>query len=183
MVLLEDDSERSFFKNIRSYKSKEKPKPFDVRDVLVGLTNAECAEKLAEHFNAVSEEFSPLEPADIPVTTGVARPPLLPFQVAGRLRAFRKPKSMVIGDIFPKLVTRCADFLALPLTDIYNEVAATTIWPSSWKREYVSAIPKCGLPSSMDDLRNISCTLLVSKVLESYVLQWAQEEVLSLIHI
>ena len=41
----------------------------------------------------------------------------------------------------------------------------------------MSVIPKCTVPSSLDDLRNISCTLLISKVLESYVLGWAMEEV------
>ena len=56
MVLLEKDSERCFFKNIKSYGSKEKPKAFDVQDVLIGLTGAECAEKLADHFNAISNE-------------------------------------------------------------------------------------------------------------------------------
>ena len=161
MVLLQDDGERCFFKNIKSYGSKERPQPFDVRDVLVGLTNAECAERLAEHFNAISDEFDPLEPGDIPVTRDTPVKTLQPFQVAGRLRAFRKPKSMVLGGLFPKLVTKCADFLALPLTDIYNEVAATSVWPVTWKKEYLSAIPKCSVPAGLDDLRNISCTLLV----------------------
>ena len=177
MVLLEDDSERSFFKNVRSYGSKERPKLFDIRDVLTGKSNLECAEHLAAHFNAVSNEFSPLEPSDIPVTHHRSIECLSPFQVAGRLRAFRKPKSMVRGDLFPRLVTRCADFLAIPLTDVYNEVTSSGVWPITWKKEHVSVIPKCSVPSSLHDLRNISCTLLVSKVLESYVLGWAMEEV------
>ena len=29
---------------------------------------------------------------------------------------------MVQGDLFPKLVTKAADFLAIPLCDIYNEI-------------------------------------------------------------
>ena len=47
---------------------------------------------------------------------------LHPYQVAGRILGFRKPKSMVQGDLFPKLVTKAADFLAIPLCDIYNEI-------------------------------------------------------------
>ena len=129
MVLLEDDGHRSFFKNVRSYKNFEKPRVFDVRELL-GLPAKESAETLSDHFTEVSNEFAPLEPADIPVTHDRDVEVLLPFQVAGRLRAFRKPKSMVVGDIFPKLVTRCADFLALPLTDIYNEVCLLYTSPS-----------------------------------------------------
>ena len=84
---------------------------------------------------------------------------------------------MVTWDIFPALVTRCADFLALPLTDLYNTISRTTIWPLIRKREFVTAIPKRTLPSSLNDMRIISCTMLVSKVYESYVLAWAMEEV------
>ena len=43
--------------------------------------------------------------------------------------------------------------------------------------EHVTVIPKCSNPETFGDLRNISCTNFVSKVLESYVLEWAQEEV------
>ena len=31
-----------------------------------------------------------------------------------------RPKSMVAGDLFPSLVTRFADILAIPLTSVYN---------------------------------------------------------------
>ena len=51
------------------------------------------------------------------------------------------------------------------------------MWPSSWKTKFATAIPKCSCPQSFDDLRNISCTLLVSKVMESLVLDWAAGEV------
>ena len=41
----------------------------------------------------------------------------------------------------------------------------------------MTVIPKCTLPQSVDDLRNISCTLLISKVMESYILEWMASEV------
>ena len=43
--------------------------------------------------------------------------------------------------------------------------------------EYVTVIPKCTIPQTVDDLRNISCTRLISKILESYVLEWLSTEV------
>ena len=45
-----------------------------------------------------------------------------------------------------------------------------------WKHESVTVIPKKSHPAS-SDLRNISCTLLTSKIYESFVLGWASEEV------
>ena len=119
-VLLQEDSERNFFKNIRAYKNKDKPLPFDVRSLYPGKTDVERANLLADHFNAISAEFSPLDVSDIPVGGRREVENLQPYQVAGRIRGFRKPKSMVQGDLFPKLVTRAADFLAVPLCDIYS---------------------------------------------------------------
>ena len=150
---------------------------------------------MAVHFNTISREFQPLEASEIPITRDRRLPILLPYQVAGRIRAFRKPKSMVLGDIFPALFSKYPEFLAIPLCSIYNAITSTRIWPVIWKQEFVTSIPKKMVLEGLDDLRNISCTMLPSKVYESFVLNWIQEEVkvkenqhggvkgLSLIHI
>ena len=46
-----------------------------------------------------------------------------------------------------------------------------------WKQEFVTTIPKKTVPEGVNDLRNISCTMLPSKIFESYVLNWIQGEV------
>ena len=74
-------------------------------------------------------------------------------------------------------MSKYADFLAIPLASIYNKITLTKIWPVIWKKEYVTVIPKGSNPSDMAGLRNISCTQLASKIYESYVLNWAGEEV------
>ena len=84
---------------------------------------------------------------------------------------------MVPGDVFPKLVTILSDFFAIPLTDIYNKISSSFIWPRCWKKEFVTVIPKKSIPEGLGDLRNISCTLLASKMYESYVLDWLKSEV------
>ena len=74
-------------------------------------------------------------------------------------------------------MTQFANFLAPPLADIYNCITTTRVWPICWKKEYVTIIPKKSNPQSLADLRNISCTLLASKIYESYVLDWPKLEV------
>ena len=100
-VLLVDDARRNYFRNVKAFKSKDRPRPFDVRSIFPGKSDAEVADALAIYFNRISSEFEPLEPADIPRTYSRNLPKLAPFMVAGRIRAFKKPKSMVKGDIFP----------------------------------------------------------------------------------
>ena len=72
-------------------------------------------------------------------------------------------------------MSRYAGLLAVPFTDIFNAISTTRVWPTIWKQEFVTVIPKCRTPSSMGDLRNISCTMLPSKIYEPYVLNWSEE--------
>ena len=122
-------TEAGFFKNVRRFKSADKPPEFDVHSLYPGETDAQVAERLAEYFNAVSREFQALEPGEIPTTFNKVLPVLAPWEVAGRLKHFKKPKSMVRGDIFPSVMTTYADQLALPLSDIYNTITSSFIWP------------------------------------------------------
>ena len=175
--LTAEDANRSFFRLVKAFNTPEKPQNFDVRTLCPGRSDSEVAEELAVFFNRISAEFDPLAEADVPRAPPRTIPFLQTHEVASRIKHFRKPKSMVKGDLFPSTVTKFSDFLAIPLCNIYNEVISTHVWPVKWKVEYVTIIPKTAHPESFGDLRNISCTLLASKILESYVLEWAMEEV------
>ena len=50
-------------------------------------------------------------------------------------------------------------------------------WPDLWKSETVNVIPKINSPSQLTELRNLSCTPLFSKVLESFILDSLKQEV------
>ena len=175
--LVDPEANRRFFSLVKSFNSPEKPQTFDVRELRPGTPDGDIAEELARYFNKVSSEFEPLSPDQIPITTPRQLPTLSPHEVSARIRHFRKPKSMVSGDTFPSIMTELSDFFALPLCSIYNEVITTFVWPAAWKTEFVTVIPKTGCPADFSDLRNISCTLLASKILESYVLEWSMEEI------
>ena len=84
---------------------------------------------------------------------------------------------MIRGDIFPDLVTQFSDILAIPMTSIINEAMSSKKWPSSWKEETMVIIPKCNNPTQFGDLRNLSCTPLFSKILESFVFEKLKKEI------
>ena len=84
-ALLASDGERAFFKNIQNYRFHGRKDAFDVLSLFPGKTEKEVAEELAKHFNAISSEFDPLEPHQIPTTKPRDLPMLEPFQVAGRI--------------------------------------------------------------------------------------------------
>ena len=125
----------------------------------------------------MSNEFEPLSPEDIPQTHSAGIQILARHEVASRIRRFSKQKSTVPGDAFPNLMTEFSDFFTIPLTDIYNCITRTQQWPRCWKKEFVSVIPKKNNPEGLAGLRNISCTMLASKIYESYVLDRLKLEV------
>ena len=99
------------------------------------------------------------------------------YQVTSAIKDFRKPKSMVVCDLFPNLVTKYSDLFALPLTVICNTCFSNNVWPELWKDETVVVIPKVKCPTSLGEYRNLSCTPLFSKILESFVLNDLKKEV------
>ena len=84
------------------------------------------------------------------------------WDVAARTKKYKMPKSMLVCDIFfPKLMTLFADRLALPLTNIYNKIPVSMMWPLIWKHESVTAIPKTSHPSDFGDFGTFSLSALV----------------------
>ena len=166
----------SFFRNVKAFKSPEKAKEFDVRELCPGKTDQEVANEIAGFFNAISGEFQPLSPDQVPFTYHRELPLLAEEEVMKMIKDAKKPKSMVQGDLFPTLFNAAAVYLKAPVTSIFNDIITTAIWPVSWKREYVTVIPKKGMPESFADLRNISCTPLLSKIFEGYMLGKLKEE-------
>ena len=171
------EASKNFFKNVRAYKSADRPKDFDIRTLRPGCSDAQIATEAAKFFNKISDEFSPLEPSDIPATYHRDLPLLSPANVQQMLLKAKKPSSMVPGDIFPALINRCSGLLAWPLSAIYNNIILSYRWPTHWKREYVTLIPKKSKPAGFPDLRNISCTNFFSKVFEKYVQTCLKEEI------
>ena len=84
---------------------------------------------------------------------------------------------MVPGDIPPALYTLYPHLLVRPVTAIFNKITRTSTWPRSWKTEYVTVIPKTTDPQEPSECRNISCTNYLSKLYESFVLEWSRVQV------
>ena len=171
------DASRNFFRHVKSYSCKERPKTFEITDLYPGKEDADVAEQLADHFSNVAGRQSGLHGKEIPTSYSKPRPVLDPLTVMNKLRSMKKPKSTVRGDIFPALINRAAGHLAFPLTDIFNGISGGGEWPKAWKVESVTPIPKKAAPESVNDIRNISCTQLFSKAYESFVLEWMASEV------
>ena len=97
------------------------------------------------------------------------RRPITLEEVWNKLKQTNKPKSLVEGDMLPRLMRLCHADVALPAQMIFNAVFHTNCWPKRWKTETTVIIPKTPNPTGLNECRNISCTPFLSKVLESIV--------------
>ena len=81
----------AYYRAVTALKSKEAPRKWDIRSMFPKDQDEQIVEKVASYFNTISNEFTPL-PASDNKPEGIEVISFLPYQIAGRLRAFRKPK-------------------------------------------------------------------------------------------
>ena len=98
-----------------------------------------------------------------------------------KIRAAKKPKSGVPGDLPRVIVQEFAPELATPVHSIINNITQSGEWPTQWKQEWVTPIGKVPIPETEDDLRPISLTPFFSKVTEHFVVMWLLEYIGELI--
>ena len=142
-----------YYGTVKKLGTKEATPPWQVQSMYPGKTDKFISTDLAIFFNRISQEYVPLPNPSRVIRREDWTKFLEPFEVSARLKSFRKPKSRVLGDIDPKLVTRFHDVLALPLSFIFNQTLNNLSWPDLWKSETVHIIPKNNSPSSPAELR------------------------------
>ena len=142
------------------------------------LSDQECAEKIAQYFSSISNEYSPLNLDLLPdrvkarLADGTKPPLISEYDCYVKLKKAKKPKSVIPGDLPSKIVKEFKEELAYPLHILLNKIAQSAEWPEHYKVEYITPIPKIPLPQNEDDLRPISLTAFFSKCMEQFVVQW-----------
>ena len=131
------------------------------------LTDQQQCEIIADTFASVQNEYQPLNKQDIKIppfqTSDI--PQIIPSQVWLKLTRIKTNKSTIPGDLPAKVIKQFAAYLAEPLTDIINCSIRRGEYPSLYKFEYVTPVPKVYPCSSVSQLRNISCLLVFDQVM------------------
>ena len=142
------------------------------------LSNQQCAEIIAEHFAAISREFSPVKTTNLPSFLPASQPPQVEEHIVyEKIKNLKKTRSTLPIDIPDKLRQTCAVELSEPVTNIINSCLTQAYYPKLWKQEWVTPVPKTTDPKSIKDLRKISCTSDYSKLFESFLKDWIMEDI------
>ena len=145
------------------------------------LSPQQCADRFADYFSHISQEFQPIDLQDFPPNiqnklkageSDSSKPVLEDWEVYEKLRRSKKPNSTVPGDLPVKLVKALSPELAKPVACIYNKITQSGVYPRQWVVEHQVAIPKVRPPLTEDDPRNIAGTAFLSKQYESFIADW-----------
>ena len=97
-----------------------------------GLTTKQSAERIADYFSGISQEFLPLDSNNLPDRVkqrlGTKSPPpnISEFECYQKIVASKKPRSGVPGDIPGQILKEFAVELAQPLHNILNEIVLSS---------------------------------------------------------
>ena len=146
---------------------------------LDGLTDKECAEAVARHFAAVSNEYEPVDLSDLPAfLPALPLPQVEEYMVYEKMKRMKKTKGCLPIDIPSKLRKEVAIELVTPLTHIFNTALATGQYPALWKKEFVTPVPKIKEPELIKDVRKIVCTSDYNELFEGFLKDIMIEDVL-----
>ena len=98
--------------------------------VEANLSLAMSAEKIAEHFSSISQQYPPLEIMNLPTyvqdimqdTHDFELPSVSEAEVWGKIEQAKKPKGGVPGDLPKKLITEFSPELAEPMAKIFQNI-------------------------------------------------------------
>ena len=165
------------FSALRNLNCAERPKQWSIMDLDKNAPPGQVLEDTADFFSNVASNHEPIDITNLPTTYDRPMFNLTSEMVAERIKTTKRPSSSVPGDIPPKLLPELVDTMAPVFTDIFNSVGREFRWPTKWKLEYQTVIPKKTSPESLSDTRNLSCTNFISKVLETFVIDSIKSEV------
>ena len=104
-------------------------------DEISHLSDQEQAEKLADHFSSIIQEYDALTSSDValPQIEECRNNYFSPSYVLPYIERIKTNKSNILGDIPSKVIKRFAKYFCLPFTDILNSMIRRGEYPYIWK--------------------------------------------------
>ena len=159
----------SSLKRICSYE-KNKREELVISDIS-HLTNEEQVELIADKFASIQNQYEPInqDKIKLSVSSAFIFPTFSCNEVWMELIKLNPRKSTIIGDIPPKNLKSVAAYITEPLTDVISTAIKRGEYPSIYKQEIITPIPKVFPCSSVDQLRNISGLFQLDKIIEKLI--------------
>ena len=171
---MQDTNPKKWWSNIKLMSGLSKPAPLSCISIDgFFLRDTDLAEAINDSFSNVASDIPPLEFAPIPVHYTPDEYIISPEAVERSLLAIKERKSCGPDEIPNWVLKNFAPILCRPVCSIFNSSISQGHVPSLWECANVLPLSKVPQPRSIDsDLRPISLTAVLSKVLEGFVFYW-----------
>ena len=145
-------------------RNQEKPNKIMV-DELVGLDDMQQAERIADHYSTISNQYEQVKTEDFAKYENVGNlPHIEPLKVYHTINSMNKKAATVPGDMPMKLFAEFSVEIAFPLAHTIDACLKSGVYPNLFKQELVTPVPKVYPPERLKDLRKISGLLNIAKI-------------------
>ncbi|XP_035688744.1 uncharacterized protein LOC118424306 [Branchiostoma floridae] len=175
---LKEEDIASWHRQIKSMANSNRSEPDIQIDGLDPSDTPSIANAINKSLATVINSLPPLDLSLLPAYLPARPPPTVNhWDVYMKLQKVKTRKAAGPDAIPGKLIKEFAYELSVPLADILNSSLQQGLVPDEWKNATVVPVPKCK-PPSVNELRPISLTSLLSKVAENFICQWAMTDIL-----
>ncbi|MFM2293543.1 MAG: hypothetical protein RIS29_3356, partial [Bacteroidota bacterium] len=177
---LRNSNPKQWWQNIKKLTGQKETTPkycIAMADELCNGNVQQLTNNINDFLQSVSDDLAPLSPDLIPPISHCPDEFIIePYTVERRLSKINSNKSGGPDDIPNWFLRDSSVWLAEPVCAIFNASVRDGIVPTIWKKANVVPVPKTNPPRKIEsDLRPISLTSTLSKVLESIVGGWILE--------
>ena len=160
----------------KSFTDSELCYPDGHGNIISGKT---LATRLNSYFVSVTSDIQPLDTAALPAfLPSPNQPPTITTPaVCHKLLGLSAYKASGPDGIPARLLKKFAPELAEPVTVIFNRSVSSGVFPERWKDSHPTPVPKVKPVTGDRDLRPIALTLVLSKVLEDFFVEWLIDDV------
>ena len=178
---LKSSDSRKWWDCVNQMSGKKRSATNNIKIVKNGttLSGKDLAQSLNTYFLSVSNDLSPLNPLLLPAYLPAPRPvpKIFPDEVCTKMLNTKVFKSSGPDNIPNRIIKDFAYELAEPVCHIFNTSLSTGEFPNIWKDALITPIPKTPSVSCEEELRPISLTASLSKILEDFVVNWMVDDV------
>ena len=141
------------------------------------LNAKQTAEYINTFFTDLTKNYPEVSDKWLTITADEPLPQIPMANLIKKLKGIDANKAYGPFDPSIKIIKLFADCFPVPLLHIFNQSFQSMKFPKVWKISNVCAIPKTTPCNRMEELRPISLTSVLSKVQESYAVEWIIEDV------
>ena len=140
---------RSFYAATKRLAKAAIVPQWSVKDLFIGKKSEDIYREVLDYFGNIASDPSP-PMGDVRRCSG-GLPEFTIRRTEALLRASKKTDSRVEGDPLPHLVRCHPSAFAAPIIAIFNSVNRTGRWPTKWKTEHLTVIPKNPNPTDLSE--------------------------------